>query len=435
MKKKRIVISDDDESVRTVCAVNLCDDSDSDSDGYTRKLAYPKRSVFGTDRSDNSKIIPAPSARPRSSLVVHSELSDSDTDDDSDSDDELISSADDLIERSETTGDEALAGPRVKSRGWCFTVNNYSDSDIHRFRDFHAETDGCKYLIIGKEVGEQGTPHLQGYIYVQNPRYGNVLRAACGGIGHWSAAKGTAAQNQTYCSKEGDFMEYGELPKQGKRNDLATLVQRVCTEGATMQSLIDGGEHDVLATYLRNEKSVTKLVSMVQGKRDSSVTPTVHWIWGQTGTGKSRWAYENFPDAYRVSTDGNGWWCGYADGYAGEKVVVMDDYRANAFSYSMLLKILDRYPLKVKMKGSMAELLATHFIITSNQKPEDVYNKGTEAINQLKRRITKVELMGPEPLAPIFITPDGVRHQSAWFNQDRDSALVQTRCGIQGRKR
>jgi len=198
-----------------------------------------------------------------------------------------------------------------------------------------------------------------------------------------------------------------------------------------MQSLIDGGEHDVLATYLRNEKSVTKLVSMVQGKRDSSVTPTVHWIWGQTGTGKSRWAYENFPDAYRVSTDGNGWW----DGYAGEKVVVMDDYRANAFSYSMLLKILDRYPLKVKMKGSMAELLATHFIITSNQKPEDVYNKGTEAINQLKRRITKVELMGPEPLAPIFITPDGVRHQSAWFNQDRDSALVQTRCGIQGRKR
>jgi hypothetical protein len=370
-KRSRIVLVSDDESTGTVWSRPPLElDSDSDSDGYDRVLSQ---------------------AQP---IEIH----DSDSDDDS-----VVPAVNNALEVAEIEGVEGFAGPRQKSRGWCFTINNYTESDIHRLRDFHDSTHGCKYLIVGKEVGEQGTPHLQGYLFVENPRFGNVLRQACGAIGHWSAAKGTPAQNQTYCSKEGDFIELGELPTQGKRNDLVTLVKRVCTEGATMQSLIAGGEHDVLATYCRNEKSITKLCAMVSGQRDASVTPTVHWIWGQTGTGKSRWAFENFPNAYRVSTDGNGWW----DGYAGEKVVVMDDYRANAFSFSMLLKILDRYPLIVKQKGTSCHLLATHFIITSNQKPQDVYNKGDEAINQLLRRITKIELMGPEPLAPVFIAGHG----------------------------
>jgi len=408
MKKKRVVCSSDDDSVRTIRPVNMRRISDSDddsSDGYDRILTIGDQPPFSARPRTQNRPRPM-AARPRPKIngkpqILYSDVSDSDSDSDSHVD--IIPAVDQVLERAQTTGNEIPDGPRQRSRGWCVTVNNYDDADIHRFRDFHDSTAGCKYLIIGKEVGESGTPHLQIYLHVENPRYGNVLRQACGAKGHWAAAKGTPAQNQTYCSKEGDFLEYGDLPEQGKRNDLATLVKRVCTDGATMDTLIAGGEYDVLATYCRNEKSMSKLVGRCQGKRDASVTPTVHWIWGSTGTGKSRWAYENFPDAYRVSTDGNGWW----DGYAGEKVVVMDDYRANAFSYSMLLKILDRYPMQVKQKGSMAELLATHFIITSNQKPQDVYNKGDEAINQLMRRITKVELMGPEPLAPVFIAGPG----------------------------
>lgn len=429
MKKKRVVCSSDDESVATVRPRNMRRISDSDdesSDGYDRILTIgsqppisARSRIKNRPRPKDVRPVPKHNGQP---ILLLSDVSDSDSGDDasflddpgSDSDDDMdiIPAVDAVLERSQTTGNEIPAGPRIKSRGWCVTVNNYTDDDIHRFRDFHDSTAGCKYLIIGKEIGKSGTPHLQIYLYVENPRFGNVLRQACGAKGNWEAARGTPAQNQTYCSKGyqlpgqdkvTDFMEYGELPKQGKRNDLATLVERVCTDGATMDTLIAGGEYDVLATYCRNEKSITKLVGRCQGKRDASVTPTVHWIWGQTGTGKSRWAYENFPNAYRVSTDGNGWW----DGYAGEKVVVMDDYRANAFSYSMLLKILDRYPMQVKQKGSMAELLATHFIITSNQTPEDVYNKGDEAINQLMRRITKVERFGPEPLAPVFIAGAG----------------------------
>lgn len=405
MKKKRVVISSDDESVTTVRPVNMRRISESDdesSDGYDRILTIGDQRAF----SARPRVM---GARPRQCPVP-------DTDSDSDSDDDILPAVNAVCEQAQATGLDAPAGPRIKSRGWCFTINNYTDADIHRLRDFHAEESGCKYLVFGKEVGEQGTPHLQCYLWVENPRYGNVLREIMGGKGHWMAAKGTAEDNQKYCTKDGDFVELGELPKQGKRNDLATLVRRVCTEGATMQSLVDGGEFDVLATYCRNERSISKLASMVSGKRDGVTPPTVHWLWGETGTGKSRWAYENFPDAYRFPCDGTAWW----DGYIGQKVVVFDDFRANSgLSFSSLLKVLDMYPHRVNQKGTTTELLATTFVITAPMTPETCFAAIGEKVDQLTRRISipdpnhtgdgptprvsGVRRMGPEPTFPPIV--------------------------------
>jgi len=394
MKKKRVVCSSDDESVTTVHPVNMRRISDSDddsSDGYDRILTIGDQ--------------PPISARPRNWMDALDDESDSDSDDD------IIPAVDSVLERSQTTGNDIPAGPRQKSRGWCVTVNNYDDDTSHRFRDFHDSTAGCKYLIIGKETGKSGTKHLQIYLYVENPRYGNVLRQAItpqricpdtgkelSNGGHWIAAAGTPAQNQTYCSKEGDSVEYGELPKQGKRNDLETLGKRICTEGATMDTLVTGGEYDVLATYLRYERAASRLVQHVAPARDPATPPTVHWIYGSTGTGKSKWAWENYPNAYRVPTCGGGWW----DGYYGQDTVVLDDYRPNAFSFSQLLKIIDRYPMRVQNKGGFVQLAATTFIFTTTCKPEDCYAKSAEDVAQLMRRITKVERFGPEPLAPVF---------------------------------
>lgn len=81
------------------------------------------------------------------------------------------------------------------------------------------------------------------------------------------------------------------------------------------------------------------------------------------------------------------WW----DGYIGQDTVIFDDYRPNLCPFHELLRILDRYPMKVQPKGGSCELSATTFVITTTSRPEVLWHSRTsEQINQLLRRITNV---------------------------------------------
>lgn len=98
----------------------------------------------------------------------------------------------------------------MKTYSYCFTINNYTDSDLANIMEL-CETDSVRYCIVGFEIAPStGTPHLQGYVYYKNQRH------ICSLPGHISISRGNPMQNQTYCSKEGDFWEYGDLPEQGK---------------------------------------------------------------------------------------------------------------------------------------------------------------------------------------------------------------------------
>ena len=81
-------------------------------------------------------------------------------------------------------------------RSWCFTVNNYSEEEFNSFKEVD-----CKYIIIGKEKGKEGTPNLQGYVQFKSCK-------TLGGVkkinerAHWEQAKGNPQQNKDYCSKD-----------------------------------------------------------------------------------------------------------------------------------------------------------------------------------------------------------------------------------------
>lgn len=112
-----------------------------------------------------------------------------------------------------------------RSRAWCFTLNNYTDEEYTRVCDTL-----CKYIIVGKEVGESGTPHLQGYIEFDNPRMMNGVKAelGCDRI-HLEKRLGTAKQASDYCKKDGNFVEYGVMTQQGARNDLKEVASRIAS--------------------------------------------------------------------------------------------------------------------------------------------------------------------------------------------------------------
>lgn len=101
---------------------------------------------------------------------------------------------------------------------WCFTLNNPTTEE----RTYYAglgEHPHCKYLVIGRETGEQGTPHLQGFILLdrtyRHARIRSLLPRS-----HVDQTRGTTKQASDYCKKDGDFDEYGTLPTNSGANSV-----------------------------------------------------------------------------------------------------------------------------------------------------------------------------------------------------------------------
>jgi hypothetical protein len=120
-----------------------------------------------------------------------------------------------------------------KSRAYCFTLNNYTDLEYTAIQEIE-----CRYLCVGREVGESGTPHLQGYIYFDNPRSFNSVKKLLGTRTHIEIAKGSSLQASNYCKKDGNFLEKGEIPQQGQRSDIQT-VRDAINAGQGMRQIVE----------------------------------------------------------------------------------------------------------------------------------------------------------------------------------------------------
>lgn len=123
-----------------------------------------------------------------------------------------------------------------RAKCWIFVLNNWTQEELASIVQL-AESDHVEYLVFGREVGEQGTPHLQGYVRfsAERLRLSSVrsFLPRC----HVEIAKGTAAQNAAYCKKDGDFEEFGTLPASnpGKRTDWERLREHITELGERPQ--------------------------------------------------------------------------------------------------------------------------------------------------------------------------------------------------------
>lgn len=259
---------------------------------------------------------------------------------------------------------------KSKYRNFCFTVNNYTDEDI----DILSKIDH-KFMIIGKEVGSKGTPHLQGYMMFKSQRYFNSVRKLHPKW-HLEIAMGTPKQNIEYCSKEKNFIEFGERPKgQGKRTDIDNIKSMIFA-GDSIKEIYTA------ANSYQSFRMAEKGIELFEPKR--AWKSKVFWFYGPTGSGKTKTAFEWCPEAW-ISLKNLKWWQGY-DAHA---EVILDDFRADFCTFHELLRILDRYPYTVEVKGGSRQLLAKVIIITSPFHPAFVY-KSREDLGQLLRRIDEI---------------------------------------------
>lgn len=112
----------------------------------------------------------------------------------------------------------------TKSRGWCFTINNYTDDSMAMLMAVYEETDEVTYLVAGFEVAPKTkTEHIQGYIYFKNPVRFKTVSALLPKIHIEAQASSSNVAAWVYCRKDGNSYEMGERPRQGQRTDLEDI--------------------------------------------------------------------------------------------------------------------------------------------------------------------------------------------------------------------
>jgi hypothetical protein len=83
------------------------------------------------------------------------------------------------------------------AKNWCFTINNYESSDMEKLEKMF-EHGHFNYLIFGEEVGEEGTPHLQGYVQMKKKMRLNQVKKFISPRAHLDLSRGSPNQASVY---------------------------------------------------------------------------------------------------------------------------------------------------------------------------------------------------------------------------------------------
>lgn len=274
-------------------------------------------------------------------------------------------------------------------RNWCFTINNYTDAEYEHLSSLPTIARGSTgrgvyYIVVGKEVADSGTPHLQGYIELSGAtRIGGVKQLlACERV-HLEPRRGTPLQAAEYCKKEGSWFEHGDVPggRPGVRSDLHE-VSDLIRAGAPAKRILE--EHPT--SFLRYSRGITAAILLSAKPRDFATQ--FIWRWGTTGTGKTRdtarESKEFYGDDVAWIPDVSLRWI---DGYSGHRGVVLDEFDGTC-SLSLLLRVLDRYPLQLQCKGGFVNWSPRIVWITSQFSPEFYYGRDSQW-KALARRIVE----------------------------------------------
>lgn len=290
-----------------------------------------------------------------------------------------------------------------RAKRWCFTLNNWTQPEYDALSVASSDASArVVYLIFGKETGESGTPHLQGYVEFQAAvRFTTVKNRLGLQRAHLQVARGSPQQNRDYCSKDGDYEEFGsfEPAQQGRRSDLEGFYEWADTfaeeKGRPPTTPEIAKEHPTIITRYRN---IREIVQLRVGRRLFHPDPEPR-AWQQSLADKLNEGASDRKIIFVVDPDGNSgksWFCRWWYDQHPDCTQLMSIGRAQDIAHSVkvqtqyflfdiprgglqflqkqvLESLKNRWIYSPKYSSTYKELWCVpHVVVFSNEHPSDV---------------------------------------------------------------
>lgn len=279
-----------------------------------------------------------------------------------------------------------------QSKNFCFTLNNYSEDEVKALRST-IPVHPIRWIGFEEEVGESGTPHLQGVMVLYTKAtLASFKKLDCLKRAHLEVMKGRIEHSEVYCSKEGKFESYGDKPMSQKDKGECEIKRFDDARLAARESRFDDIPSDI---YVRHYGALHKIA------RDSYVEPQAraqlenYWIFGPSGCGKSRGALQMYGDRAYLKKCDNKWWDGY-DPSKHDVVIIEDICPKQSYQMTNFKIWSDHRAFLAETKGGTLLIRPTIIVVTANHSIDEVFADRKEAteedVNAIKRRFCVINM-------------------------------------------
>lgn len=271
-----------------------------------------------------------------------------------------------------------------------FTHNNYTQEIFDKYANYIEKN--CVFGVLGKETGESGTPHIQGYFNLKTPRQFSTLKKAFP-TAHLEKAIADDSTNLAYCTKaDTTAYKFGEPQTQGKRNDLSALeeIKAEIRSGVTKFQLMDQyskaySKHQrFIESYIQefaNAKMDKEVIenfrpwqqSLINTLQQPADDRHIIWVYDPDGgigkTRLSRWLCDNMDAFY---TNG-GRSIDITYSYNHQPIVIFDFVREseNFISYATIEQLKNGILSSNKYQSCLKRFKSPHVVVFANFEPSE----------------------------------------------------------------
>lgn len=239
---------------------------------------------------------------------------------------------------------------------------------------------------------ENGYLHWQGYIYHDAAVHGSAVWKRVPGA-HLDKTRNVDAAREYARKTEtavvgvepvewGDDSKLAQRAKSaGRRRDVDVLHEAIWEKGLS--------EREIIERHPEALKALSSIRTEIRYRDAKKAQVLRHveviWLWGESRSGKSSFAYEGWPreEVYWVGSYRNPW-----DDYASQPVIVLDDF-SGRIDWEDFLHLADSYPMRLPARYSDTWALHTTLVVISNDPPWLFYRgQSLDTRLSLVRRVT-----------------------------------------------